>query len=115
MKKEIISCEKETQNVIMLRDRLAEYTKKFVHIQEACVYFEVDDKLYGIDKITLDIGRDILFVWQDHCDYTFEEKGSSVKENVLYKSPSFKTTLMDNESILELYTLLDMEIKLKQE
>lgn len=114
MKKEIKTTPQDREAINLIRDSLYNYKNKFLHTEDNCIYFELDGILYGFSHIKVDVGYNLYAVWFEDCDFdiVWDDKK---EQNILLKSYPEDCLLLDNEELLELYTLLNMEIKLQSE
>lgn len=102
----------EAEIIESLKDQIRKDCKYFFSKVDNCVYFVVDELLYGFAKIEgLDLGSLDIF-WLEDSAYEFTISKITGKE-ILSKAQPRKTTILEYPDILTLYTTINMNINLK--
>lgn len=111
-RKEVLIEAKESEVLKLIKDELYNFNNKFLHLQDGCIYFIIEDVVYGFSHLKLETGNPIYSVWFEDCDYQIK-LDDETGENILVKSHPTDFMLLEYDELLELYTLINMEVKLQ--
>lgn len=104
--------QKEKEVLNLIKKEIYSYNKKYVNIEEGCAYFIIDNGVYGFCILKGEDFDDIPFIWLEDAEYKIKE---SEGPDLLFKGPTHDYMLLDYESLLELYTLINIEKQLAEE